>query len=766
MRFHVALFRILIVGTGCLTSPAVEAQDEMLRRLQNEFNQSVKPILQKYCLDCHSGESALAGFDLDQFNQLDQIFKARKRWKKLEQHVIKRVMPPADETPLDDKSYQTLTTWIDSALNSADCTNLDPGRVTLRRLNRIEYRNTIRDLLGVDYQPADSFPGDDVGYGFDNIADVISLPPILMEKYLSAAEEVTAQAILDTKKKLLNQLFLPQQIQPIDGVRIEESQVVFFRKASVETELWIPQTGNYRIVVRAAGDQAGAEPVQMSLRLKGQKRLLQRKVTNQPEKPSDFEFKLRLIEGKQRLQLSFLNDYFKQREDGSAEDRNLFVYQIAIEGPDKPRLPATHLKLIGETIPEGETEQIQKAEEILLGIGSRGFRRRMTEGERDRLMEIFNEARAEGESFEMAIRYVLQAILISPHFLFKVEVPPEPGTTRELNDFELATSLSYFLWSTMPDDDLFRAAVEGKLRQPEHYRQQVQRMLADPKSNALTENFVSQWLQLRKLEQFEPDPTKFPEVDLQLRRDMITETKLLVDDLIRNNHRVLDLLSVEYTFVNQRLAGHYGLPEVPGEQFRKVSTAETGRVGLLSQASILTVTSNPTRTSPVKRGKWIMENLLGEEPPPADPAAMPIEDQPKLSGTIRQRTEQHRADPNCAACHKVMDQLGFALENFDAVGRWRNEDEGAPIDASGELPTGQRFSSPMELQRVIRDDLREDFVRCLTEKLLIYATGRGLEYFDECAVDKILEELKQQDYSFVELIHRITTSEPFIKRRG
>ncbi len=318
----------------------------------------------------------------------------------------------------------------------------------------------------------------------------------------------------------------------------------------------------------------------------------------------------------------------------------------------------------------------------------------------------------------------------------------------------------------MPDEELFRLAGKKQLHEPQIYRQQVERMLADPKSDAIVDNFVGQWLQLRKLEQFQPDPVQFPGVDLQLRQDMIQETKLLFKDLIRNRGSILDLLNTEHTFVNQRLAAHYGMPAIEGDDFQKVSTKASGRIGLLTQASILTVTSNPTRTSPVKRGKWIMENLLGDEPPPPDPAAMPIEDQPELKGNLRQRMEQHRADPNCAVCHQVMDQLGFALENFDAVGRWRDADDGQPVDASGALPGGQRFSGALEMQRVIRDDMREDFVRCLTEKMLIYATGRGLEYFDECAIDKIVEDLKSKNYAFDELIQFIAASEPFRKRKG
>lgn len=743
---------------------AAATQDEYLRRVQAEFNQNIQPLLQKYCVECHNADSAEVGLDLSQYQQIDQILKKRKLWRKLEKKVIARLMPPEDSEPLSDTDYQVLTKWLESLLNSTDCINLNPGRVTLRRLNRFEYQNTIRDLVGVEYQPAKDFPGDDVGYGFDNIADVLSLPPILMEKYLSAAEEITALAIADTQKKLLEKTFESKSFQRTEGVQIDDEKVFFFTKASIEKEISIPQAGEYRIEIEAAGDQAGDEPVRMTIRPKGKKGI-QRKIRTGRDAPEKIQVNLRFPAGQQQLQISFDNDYY-QAEQARPKDRNLLVYQVSIVGPLKPKLPESHTRWLGNTIPTTEAEQLEKAKDILHRFGSRAFRRALTSAERDQLLGIFRTALMDGESFEVSLRYALQAILVSPHFLFKVETPLKPGQTRELNDFELATSLSYFLWSTMPDEELFRLAGRGELREPAVLRQQLERMLANPKSNALVDSFVGQWLQLRKLEQFEPDPVKFPGVDVQLRQDMITETKLLVADLIHNRGSMLDLLNTEHTFVNQRLAAYYGLPEVKGEAFMKLSTKEIGRVGLLTQASVLTVTSNPTRTSPVKRGKWIMENLLGDEPPPPNPAAMPIEDQPELKGNLRQRLEQHRADPNCAACHKVMDQLGFALENFDAVGRWRETDDGHPIDSSGELPTGQRFAGALEMQQVIRNDLRDDFVRCLTEKMLIYATGRGLEYFDECALDKIVNELKARDYSLAELIFLIAMSDPFVKRRG
>ena len=379
-------------------------------------------------------------------------------------------------------------------------------------------------------------------------------------------------------------------------------------------------------------------------------------------------------------------------------------------------------------------------------------------------MEVYDFARKDKQGFEGGIQFAMQAILVSPHFLFKVEQPVAKGQTRDLSDFELATSLSYFLWSTMPDEELFRMAAKGQLRDPKVYRQQVARMLKDRRSLALVQNFVSQWLHLRSLARMEPDPDLFPGVDRQLRQDMATETKLLVADLIRQDAPLMNLLSVSYTFMNERLAKHYGVEDVKGNRFQKVTSTSEKRIGLLTHASILTLTSNPNRTSPVKRGKWIMENLLGEEPPPPDPDAMQLEDQAQLTGTLRQRMEQHRADPACAVCHRVMDELGFALEHYDPVGRYRERDGSDEIDPRGELPDGTRFLGPSELQKTIRIQMRDKFVRCLTEKMLIYSLGRGLEYFDDCTIDQIVSKVDQADFRFSSLVHAITESQPFLSR--
>jgi hypothetical protein len=771
---------LLVIGLSSQTTFA--RQDDPLRKLQREYTASILPILRKQCLDCHSGDQADAGLDLSGYREIGEILKARKRWKKVEHRVAAREMPPAEDWgELDESDYQTLMNWLDQLLNTADCSDPDPGRVTLRRLNRYEYRNTVRDLTGVDYPESMDFPGDDVGYGFDNIADVISLPPILLEKYLKAAEHISEQIVVDPRKPLLVQSLSFSDFSNPRGTRMAESNLVFYSNATASAPVTLPADGRYRVTVTVIPEQAGGDPVKISARFR-RGRTVEKPVTERTDQLAEIEFLLNGRAGENRIEISFLNDYyFEGNEERPREDRNIYLVSLLLEGPLPNNRPAAGnpLSLISAEIPATAAEQLELARQIIQDFGSRAFRRPITEAELERILSFFQQLQStddnvgdvEGDDFEGALRYAVQAILVSPHFLFKVEEPNRPGVVRSLNSYELASSLSYFLWSSMPDEQLFGLAAQGALNEPAVLQEQVRRMLADPRSSALVDQFVAQWLQLVKLETMEPDPELFPGVDLLLRREMIEETKQVVAELIRQDASVLTLLDTDFTFVTPRLARFYGLEnrmeQTPAnDQFVRISTRDTPRIGLLTHASILMVTSNPDRTSPVKRGKWVMENLLGDEPPPADPAAMPIEDQPELTGTLRQRMEQHRADPGCASCHKVMDELGFALENFDAVGRWREQDQGLPIDASGLLPDGSTFAGAFEMQQTIKTRRQTDFTRCLTEKMLIYATGRGMEYFDECALDTIMEQLQAKESRFSELILLVAGSDPFTKRRG
>lgn len=730
-----------------------------LREIQRQYTHKILPALKQYCGECHWGDGAEADFNLEGYVTLDQLLNGRKKWKKVVVRVTAKEMPPEDNPPLPDKEHRFLLDWVDNLLTSVDCTEINPGRVTIRRLNRTEYKNTIRDLMGVNYEPADQFPGDDVGYGFDNIADVLSLPPILMEKYLQAAEEITTSAVVDPSVPLFKETVNGSQFKKTNGSRPFQSQHVLSTNGTITHQLDTMAGGKYELSIVAFGDQWGDEPVKMGFAVNG-KKSASKTIRATREKPETFTFPIRLKKGENRLEVKFLNDFYEPNKG----DRNLYVVSATVSGP-MGALPQTHLDLIPNA-PKTPKAQRVEAEKVLNVFMSRAYRRRATQGELGRLMRLYDQSRADGQGFEVSLRFTFQAVLVSPYFLYKVEAPTALGKTRNLNDFEIATSLSYFLWSSMPDAELFRLASRKELSDPAEYRRQIARMLKDPKANALVENFVEQWLQLGHLEHFKPDPDLFPGVNSEMQRDMVIETKLLFADLIKRNASILDALDSDSSFINQRLAEHYGIPGIRGENFRKVSMAKYGRGGLMTQASVLTLTSNPTRTSPVKRGKWILENLLGEEPPPPDPAAMQLEDQAELTGTLRQRMEQHRADPACAVCHQVMDQLGFALENYDAVGKWRDTDQNNTIDSSGELPDGTRFKGAIELQETLKTKMKDQFVRCMTEKMLIYALGRGLEYFDECSVDKILAEIEPGGYRFSELIIAIANSDPFVKRIG
>jgi hypothetical protein len=598
---------------------------------QPTFSRNVAPLLAKYCTRCHGGRKPKGDMALDIYQDDRAALKNRHVWERVSANLRSGEMPPTGKPRPTPAEREVITRWIDGSVLSVDCQGeRDPGRVTLRRLNRAEYNNTLRDLLGISFRPADDFPSDDVGYGFDNIGDVLSLSPLLLEKYLAAAEQAVDLAFKDP------------------GIR----QGIL-------------------------------------------------------------------------------------------------------------------------AVPSGEKDQAA-ARIILRRFAGRAFRRPVRDEEVERLTRFVDLAHKNGDTFETGIRLALQATLVSPHFLFRVEQDRGPKTGERLpgvkgyriSDFELASRLSYFLWSSTPDEELFRLAERKELRQPQTLERQVRRMLADPKARALVDNFFSQWLQTRSLAAATPDPGVYPAFDEPLRSAMLKETELFLETLIKEDRNILDFLDADFTFVNERLARHYGMPGVKGADFRRVKTPD-GRGGILTQASILTVTSNPTRTSPVKRGKWVLETILNTPPPPPPPDAGELSESKEavLSGSLRQRMEMHRTKPLCAACHQRMDPLGFGLENFDGIGAWRSMDGKFPIDASGVLPGGQAFNGPRQLRQILRKKAAE-FRRCLVEKMLTYALGRGLEYYDRCAVDTISAAVAKDQNRFSRLVLAVVESEPFQMRRG
>jgi len=600
--------------------------------------EAVRGLLGQYCLGCH-GERRRGGLDLRDDDGVDGVVavrRARSVWEAVLKNVRGGTMPPEGRPQPTLAERERMAGWLERVLYDCDRSAPDPGRVTLRRLNRTEYNNTIRDLVGIDFQPGEDFPADDVGYGFDNIGDVLSLSPILLEKYLRAAERI-----------------------------LERGIVV--------------------VAIEAAGSE---------------------------------------------------------RAGG-----------LVVSVPREPTVEARYAA----------------ARALVERFARRAFRRPVEAEEVTRLLTLYAAAAADGQSYVEAVKVSLLAVLVSPHFLFRGEFQPEPDNpvaVHPVSEIALASRLSYFLWSTMPDEELLGLAERGQLRA--ELDGQVRRMLADPRSRALVESFAGQWLQLRKLDEMRPDPEVYPGFDEELRWAMRRETELFFERILREDRSVLEFIEADWTYANARLGRHYGWAQVVGEEFVLVDLADSRRGGVLTQGSILTLTSNPTRTSPVKRGKWVLENVLGTPPPPPPPNVPELEETSaaQLRGTLRQRLEQHRADPLCASCHARMDPIGFAFENFDGVGAWRERDGEYAIDPAGRLASGEGFQGPAELRRLLVEAKRREFLRCLSAKLLTYALGRGLEPSDQCALDDLEQDLVRGEYRFSALVRGVVGSVPFQQRRG
>ncbi|MEM9588144.1 MAG: DUF1592 domain-containing protein, partial [Planctomycetota bacterium] len=777
-----ALKRILALLLTCfwLTSSLLSSAEETSSRDQS-FRQELLPLLRSYCYDCHGAQDGEGELSLGADDTAAKMVANRSDWQRALAQVRLGTMPPEDGELMSPAERRRMVELIDQLSNAVNCVqNPNAGKVALRRLTRFEYRNTVRDLTGVDYRPSLSFPGDDVGYGFDNIGDVLSLPPILMEKYLDAAEAITGQAIATAP---------PAEIFELEKAAVSligaekyggRDRLTLASSGTVSLQAKLPFAGMYTLTITAAGDQAGDEPVLLEVKHGRTKK----KVRVPNEQPQDFDVKFRLPAGDRKLDISFVNDFYRPGQGG---DRNAHLYHVKLTATQRraPRvaeanLPESHRKLIfaepareqtgipgvNRTRGEQGLTHDQATAKVMARFASRAFRRPATKNEIIRLTQLAAQVRGDGNSYEEAIQVAMQAVLVSPHFLFKVEAPQKPDPTGELpmiSQYELATRISYFLWSSMPDDELLMLAHRGQLRDRSKLLDKVGRMIMDPRANRFVESFAGQWLQLRNLDQVDPDTRRFRAFNDQIRALMKKETLLFFASVMRSNLSVTTLLDADFTYLNEPLAKYYGIPNISGSKFRKVSLAGTRRGGLLTQASVLTVTSNPTRTSPVKRGKWILDNLLNTPPPPAPPN-VPELDKGKLVGTLRERMEQHRENPACATCHSMMDPLGFALENFDAVGLWRNRDGKDVIDPSGKLPDGTKFTGVDELRRVLSGQRSDQFVRALAEKMMIYAVGRGAEYYDKCAIDKIVSDTREQGDRFAYLIAAIIQSDPFQKQ--
>ncbi len=615
------------------------------------FANFARPFIQQYCADCHGDEKQKADLNLEAFEGHPALYKKRELWESVRDMLAEREMPPEKKAQPSEEERIRMVQFINEELAEFDCAELSrPGRVTLRRINRAEYNNTIRDLMGVDFSAAADFPLDEVGYGFDNIGDVLSLSPILMEKYLAAAERIVSQAVLSE---------LP-----------------------------------------------GCPPLLSESRAHPSPKAL-------------------------------------------ATDRH-------------PKKSA-----------RAEESDLESARRFFTAFVPRAYRRPASPEEIQRLLGLTSNALEQNANLEESVGIAVQAVLASPGFLYRWELDPEvedgnsqnlAAAVRSLNPYEFASRLSYFLWSSMPDDVLFELAAAGTLLEPAVVETQVRRMLADPKSTALATNFAGQWLQFRQIETIAPDPELFPAFDEELRQAMRRESELFFEAVMREDRSILEFLDADFTFVNRRLADHYQIAGEFGAEFQRVRLdAQSARGGILTQAGTLALTANPTRTSPVIRGKWVLEQILGTPPPPPPPEVEELEESQEeaAAASLRERLEIHRSQAECAVCHAKMDPIGFAFENFDAVGAWRDLDGAFPIDASGELPDGRRFNGHKELITILKTE--ETFPRTVVEKMLTFALGRGLEYYDKCATDEILAAAKKADFRFSALVVAIVMSDPFQK---
>jgi hypothetical protein len=756
----------------CSRAVAADQPERERAAIDDDFAVDVLPIVQKYCLECHAGEDPEGGVALDQildaFGAADSVLRDRDTWKLVLRLLRNDGMPPEDYAPRPSADQRRkMVDWIDLKLNHVDCDLIDDaGRVTIHRLNRTEYNNTVRDLLGVDIQPAADFPSDDVGYGFSNIADVLSLPPLLLEKYVDAAERIADATILTEAASKRKQRFDADQLGTGGSASNSRGSIRMSSNGSAIAEPDIKLAGDYIIRVEADADQAGPDLARMEIRVDGNK-LTVHEIKGQ-RKPDNYEIAATLGSGRHKIEAAFINDYYQPKaENLSDRDRNMTVHSIEIQGPANAAPPEVHRRIVF-TQPSPDKSVDQAAREIVGRLLPRAFRRPVGAGEIDRFVRLVEFAQQRGDSFNRGIQVALQAILVSPHFLFRIELDDQPDThpaQHPLNDFELASRLSYFLWSTMPDEQLFDLAEQNVLHQSDVLDAQVARMLADPKADALVDNFASQWLTLSNMVEAQPDPEMFPEFTSDLRADMVEETKLFISEIFRQDRSLLDFLDADFTFVNERLATHYGIADIQGGEFRRVSLPQGQRSGVLTHASILAITSNPDRTSLVRRGAWILDNILGAElpDPPADVPS--LEEGAEKSGakTMREQLKIHREMPTCAVCHDSLDPLGFGFENLDPIGRWRESAEGIPVDAGGTLPSGESFSGPVELAGILKNR-KDEFATMVTRKLLTYALGRGLEIPDTCAVDDIVADLRDNDYRFTTLVRGVVHSKPFLMR--
>jgi mono/diheme cytochrome c family protein len=762
----------LLTATG---GPAFAQQDDP------------RATLNRYCVTCHNSRLKTAGLALDTLQADDPAANAAT-WEKVIRKLRGGTMPPQGSPRPDAATYGALAASLETRIDAAARARPRPGRVpAIHRLNRAEYSNAIRDLLALEIDAAAFLPPDDSGFGFDNIADVLSVSPMLTERYLSAALKISRLAVGDPNIRPATDTFAVNKYLKQDD-RVSDD-LPFGSRGGTAIRYYFPVDGDYIVKIFFDRTYDGrvrglSEPHTLEVRLDGAKireiAVGGQEATGRGGRNVSIdgtEVRFPATAGPKVLAVSFV----KKASKPEGMRRPFYAvtsYEYAGDVTLAPAIGSVELRGPYDVIGPGESPSRQRiftcrdandrcARQILSTIARRAFRRPVTDRDLDPLMSFYRAAAKDG-GLTGGVEAALRRILVSPDFLFRTEQDPagaRPGQAYSISDLELASRLSFFLWSSIPDDELLDAAARGDLKQPAVLDRQVRRMLADARSRALVTNFSAQWLWVRNIRLHQPDPIMFPEFDENLRQALGREIQLFLDSQIRDDRSVPELLTADYTFVNERLARHYGIPNVYGNHFRRVTLTDDARKGLLGKAGLLTVTSYPNRTSPVFRGKWLLENVLGAPPPPPPPDVPALQENGggRAPRSVRERMEQHRSNPTCAACHKVMDPLGFALENFDGVGRWRSDEDGRPIDPSGVLADGAKVDGPGSLREALVAK-REEFVWTVASKLLTYATGRGAEYYDAPAIRKIVREAGADDYRWSSLILGITKSVPFQMR--
>ena len=802
--------------------------------IAEQFDRQVRPILEDYCYACHDKGSKKGGVILDAFGADAARLHDRDLWWRVLKNVRAGIMPPTGKPAPTEEETRQLQDWIKRAAFGIDPENPDPGRVTVRRLNRVEYRNTIRELMGVDYDTAAEFPPDDTGHGFDNIGEVLTLSPLLLEKYITSAKAIVSAAVPTSSRVAAEQTIPGRQFRRQSSLVTTASgdgtlSLSYYEPAVVSRSIQVAHAGRYQVVIDLTANERFVDGVfdlnrcRLVFKIDGRERLA-REFTRQDGRAYHDVLDENWQPGEHQLEFAIQPLTPAEKQVRSLTIR---IKSVTIRGPLEEQYwvrPRDYTRFFPKDVPSGAGDRQRYARELLEGFATRAFRRPVAGETIDRLVTFATGVSSQkGQTFEAGIAQAMTAVLASPGFLFREEnaAPGSSGPFPLLDEFALASRLSYFLWSSMPDQELFRLAGANKLR--ENLHAQVARMLADARSEEFVRHFVGQWLQARDIDSVQinafavisrdeaPDPDlekrrarfrelsrkasesltdlektelerirgsfggsfrRFREFELngELRRTMRRETEMLFGYIVRNGRNVLELIDSNYTFLNERLAKFYGISDVKGDEMRRMPLPPGGpRGGVLTQATVLVVTSNPDRTSPVKRGLFILDNILGTPPAPPPPDIPPLEDAARRSSnkkpTLRETLALHRQNPTCSSCHNRMDPLGLSLENFNALGRWRDKEQGQPVDSSGKLITGEGFASIQELKHVLVNQRQGDFFRCLSEKLLTYALGRGLGYDDVEAVDRLVQRLERKNGSAADLVMGVIESVPFQRIR-